>query len=131
MQPRYAQLSSAGSTPWFPTDWWRNPMVFGISVVSSGNASWQIDVTMDDPTGQFPNPGLNPGQPAGAAPGQAGGRVVAVFPSTACAGGGVTPGSSQTPAIGFISQPIAAWRLTLVSSGTSPVTATVLQPGPR
>src|SRR6266436_2333906 len=75
MQPTYATLSSSGSTRWFPADWWRNPISpLGVSVISSGGAAWTLDVTLDDPSGQFPNPLLNPGAPSGAGPGTIGGK---------------------------------------------------------
>jgi hypothetical protein len=134
LQPRYATLSSSGSTPWFPTDWWRNPINLGISVVSTGGANFQIDVTADDPTGEFPNLGLNPGAPAGTSGGgTVGGRVVSVLPSTACFGGGVPPNTTNTvgSVYGSILSPIAAWRLTVNNSSLGPVTASVLQGGPR
>jgi len=103
--------------------------VFAVAVVSTG-AAWTFDVTVDDPTGTYPNPALNPGAP--------GGRNVTAFPSSAI------PGSSQSggSAGGVTSQlfglnynglplPIAAYRLTILSATGGTVTATVLQPGPR
>jgi hypothetical protein len=55
---------------WFPTDWWGNPIALGVSViviviVSGLSRTWQLDIAMDDPTGEYPNPTLNPGVPAG------------------------------------------------------------------
>lgn len=90
-------------------------MNLDISVQSSGG-SWQIDVTMDDPTRNYPKPTLPPSSP------------VSVFASSARAGGFV--GSGVGNAIRAITQPIAAWRLTSnsgVVGGT--ITATVLQQG--
>lgn len=132
MQPRYVTLSSSGSSPWFQTDWWRNPIALGVEVVSNSTTpNWSFDVTMDDPTGLYPNPTLNPGQPAGAAPGQLGGKVVSVFSAASLFGSSnLTSTVSSGSAIGAILQPIAAWRITQNStSGT--ITATVLQAGPR
>lgn len=132
MQPKYATLSSSGSTPWFQVDWWRNPIQLGVQVTSnSSTPNWSIDVTMDDPTGLYPNPTLNSGQPAGSAPGQIGGKSVNVFAASTLLGSSNLASSvSSANAIGVINQPIAAWRLTQNStSGT--ITATVLQAGPR
>src|SRR5258705_7593806 len=128
MQPIYAVLSSSGSTRWFQTDWFRGRMQLGVSVVSgSSTPNWSLDVTMDDPTGYYPNPSLNPGTfPPGS-----GGKAVTVF-SAASLFGSSNLASSVSSASGIcvINQPITAWRLTQNStSGT--VTASVLQPCPR
>jgi len=131
LQPVYATLSSSGSTRWFQVDWWRNPQPLGISVAittnnSSASGTYQIDVTIDDPTGFYPNPALNPGN-AQFSPNGLGGKTVTVFQSSAI--GGPTANSSVN-FIGTLTTPIAAWRLT--QNSTSNVTvATVLQPGPR
>ncbi len=134
MQPTYTSLSSSGSTRWFQSDWWRNPISpLGISVISSGGAAWTLDVTLDDPSGQFPNPLLNPGAPSGAGPGTIGGKNVTVYNSSQIFGSSQSGGSSGgvTAQAFAITQPIAAWRLTLNNSSLGPVAATMLQGGPR
>ena len=128
MQPTYAALSSSGSTRWYQTDWWRNPIALGVSVVSgSSTPNWSLDVTMDDPTGFYPNPSLNPGTFVQGA----GGKAVTVFSAASLFGSSnLASAASSANAIGVINQPITAWRLTQNStSGT--VTASVLQGGPR
>jgi hypothetical protein len=95
--------------PWFPVDWWRNPFQVGVSVSSSGGASWTIDATVDDPTGTYPNPLLN-SSPTG--------RTVTVFNSSQLCGStqsGESSGGVTAQAFS-IAQPIAAWRLTLNNS---------------
>jgi hypothetical protein len=132
VQPRYITQSSSGSSPWFPIDWWRNPTQIGLSVTSlSTTPSWSVEVTMDDPTGQFPNPTLNPGQPAGTSGGgTVGGKTVNAFASSAVGTLNGTAGGSSANAIGAILQPIAAIRITQ-NSTSGAATLTVLQAGPR
>lgn len=116
--PIYATVSSTGGTnhsPWKLVNWHVTPINLGLVVQSSGG-NWQIDVCVDDPTNTFPNPSLPSSAP------------VTIFQSSQCAGGGVTAAAGN--AIGVITQPIAAWRLT--STSTTPggtVTATGLQSG--
>jgi hypothetical protein len=99
----------------------------GVSVITTGlSSNWSLDVTVDDPTGFYPNPTLNPGQPATAAPGQMGGRVVSILSASGFGG----PGPSSSNWYGVLTGPIAAWRITNNSTAGT-VTATVLQPGPR
>lgn len=119
MYVQYVTISSSTgatvSSQWKTVGWYVTPINLGITV-NSTSGNYQIDVTMDDPTRTYPNPTL------------ASSIAVTVFPSTACAGGGITPGTGN--AIGVITQPIAAWRLTSTSTtagGT--ITATVLQAG--
>jgi hypothetical protein len=98
---------SSLSSPWFSVNWQANPINIGLAVIS-GSTNWRVDVTMDDPFGTFPS---------SAGP--------TVFTSTAL-GGGIAAGSTAG-GIGSITTPIAALRLTVVSSGTA--TMTVLQSG--
>jgi len=85
-------------------------------------------VTLDDPTGTYPNPLLNPGAPGGAAPGSIGGKNVTVYASSQLFGSSQSGGSTGgVPAQAFsIPQAIAAWRLTLNNSSFGSVGATVL-----
>lgn len=103
-----ATTQSSLSSPWFSVNWQANPINIGLAVIS-GSTNWRVDVTMDDPFGTFPS---------SAGP--------TVFSSTGTNGGGITPGSTAG-GFGAILQPIAALRLTVVSSGTA--TLTVLQSG--
>ena len=64
MQPIYITQSSAGSSPWKLTNWHcTGPMNIGVSVVGNSTSTWQIDYTVDDPTGSFPNPTLGASAP--------------------------------------------------------------------
>jgi hypothetical protein len=115
MQPIYVTVSSSGGTnssPWKLANWHVTPINIGIQVQSSGG-NWQIDVTLDDPTRAYPNPSSS---------------SPTIFQSSQCAGGGVAAAAGN--AVGVITQPIAAWRLTSTSTtlgGT--ITASVLQAG--
>ena len=105
--PRYITVTSTSSSPlsspWFSVDWYANPINIGLAVISNSSA-WNVDVTMDDPFGNYPS---------SAGP--------TVFTSTATSGGGIAAGSTVS-AIGAITTPIAALRLTVSSSGTSTLT---------
>ena len=83
-------------------------MNIGVSVVGNSSSTWQIDYTVDDPTGNYPNPTL--------------GSAVTVFSTTS--------GSSAATYASFTT-PVAAIRLTLnvLSSAGGKVTATILQAG--
>lgn len=108
MQPQYVTVTSSGSSPWQLVNWHATPINLGVAVrVASLSSTWQIDVTMDDPTGTYPS---------SAGP--------TIFQSSQVGG----PAGSSTNAIGSISQPIAAWRLTNNSTGGT-ATATVVQSG--
>lgn len=108
MQPRYLTVSSSGSSPWQLVNWHATPINVGFAVrVASLSSTWQLDITLDDPTGVYPS---------SAGP--------TIFQSSQV---GTISGSSVN-AIGAITQPIAAWRLTNNSSGGS-VTVTALQAG--
>ncbi|MCK1480480.1 hypothetical protein IVB27_38550 [Bradyrhizobium sp. 197] len=108
MQPRYITQSSSGSSPWQLVGWYASPINIGLAVrVASLSSTWQIDVTMDDPTGVFPS---------SAGP--------TIFQSSQLGG----PAGSSVNAIGAIAQPIAAWRVTNNSTGGS-VTVSALQAG--
>jgi hypothetical protein len=104
VQPTYLSWASTGagsstpSSPWRITNWQaKAPQIHAFQVVvSSTGPNWQIDVTLDDPTGTFPNP------------------VNAVTVWSASAIGGPSAGTGN--AIGYINNPIAAYRLTLSST---------------
>jgi hypothetical protein len=110
MQPVYITQSSSGSSPWKQTNWHcTGPMNIGVSVVGNSTSTWQIDYTVDDPTGSFPNPTLGASAPT-------------VFSSMS---------GSSTPAYATFSTPVAAIRLTMnaLRSAGGKVTATILQAG--
>jgi hypothetical protein len=110
MQPIYIVQSSAGSSPWKQTNWHcTGPMSIGVSVASNSTSTWQIDYTVDDPTGAYPNPTL-------------GSSSVTVFSTTS---------GSSTATYASFSTPVAAIRLTMtaLSSAGGKVTATILQAG--
>jgi hypothetical protein len=110
MQPRYVTVSSSGSSPWQIVNWHSTPINIGFaSLVSGLSSQYQIDVTLDDPSGVYPS---------SAGP--------TVFLSSQAAGGGIA--LSSVGGLGVITQPIAAWRLTNNSTGGS-VTVTALQAG--
>jgi hypothetical protein len=109
MQPIYLTLTSTGSTPWKQTNWHcTGPMNIGVSVVGNSSTTWQVDYTVDDPTGAYPNPTLGSSSPT-------------VFSSF--------NGSSN--AYASFTTPVAAIRLTMnaLSSAGGKVTATILQVG--
>lgn len=107
MQPIYIQQSSVGSTPWKVINWHCNPINIGVSVVGNSTSTWQLDYTVDDPTGAFPNPSIS---------------SPTVFSSLS---------GSSTATYGSFSTPVAAIRLTVnaISSAGARVIATVLQSG--
>lgn len=109
MQPVYVTLSSSGSSPWKLTNWQGYPpMQIGFAVtVASLSSTWQIDVTLADPSSTFSS------------------TAVTVFGASQVGG----PAASSIGAIGSISTcPIAAWRLTNNSTGGS-VHVAALQAG--
>lgn len=108
MQPVTVTLASSGSSAWKSVNWHANPINLGIAVaVSALSSTWQIDVCMTDPINVYPTS-----------------AAATVFQASQVGG----PAASSVNAIGAISQPVAAWRLTNNSTGGS-VTATVLQAG--
>ena len=111
MQPIYVTQTSSGSSPWKLTNWQSNGLMhIGFaSRVSGLSSQYQIDITLDDPTGVFPS---------SARP--------TVFQSSQAAGGGLA--TSSIGGIGAITQPIAAWRVTNNSTAGT-VTVTALQAG--
>lgn len=134
MDPHYVTISSsfANSSPWQLVDRNRNPVNIGLSITSSsssaGTGGFQVDITIDDPQGIFPNLTLN--SSVTFAKGQSFPANVSIFQSSQAAGGGIPAGSLS--AIGFISQPITAFRLTTTSSVPGGnVTLSWLQAGPR
>jgi hypothetical protein len=84
-------------------------MNIGVSVVGNSTSTWQIDYTVDDPTGAYPNPTL-------------GASASTVFSSLS---------GSSTATYASFSTPVAAIRLTMnaLSSAGGKVTATILQSG--
>lgn len=99
MQPIYVTQTSSGSSPWKLANWHQEHSNHGFAVRTNGlSSNWTIEVTMDDPTGVYPS---------SAGP--------TIFLSSQVGG----PSASSTNAIGAIQQPIAAWRLTLTSTGGS------------
>jgi hypothetical protein len=108
MQPIYVTQTSSGSSPRKTINWHVTPIHIGLAARTNGlSSNWQIDVTMDDPSNVYPS---------SAGP--------TVFPSPAVGG----PAITSSNAIGAILQPIAAWRLTVSSTGGS-VTVSALQAG--
>lgn len=111
MQPVYITLTSSGSSPWKVTNWHcMGLMNIGVSVVGNSTSAWQIDYTVDDPTGAYPNPTL-------------GASGVTVYSTTS---------GSSTPTYAAFTTPVAAIRLTinaLSSIAGGKVTATILQSG--
>jgi hypothetical protein len=99
MHPHYVSIPSSfpNSSPWQVIDNVRDPVSLTVAIQSSG-ANWQVDVAVDDPTGVFPNPTLN--SSVSHQPGQSFAANVTIYPSTAFAGGGVTPGAGN--AVGVI-----------------------------
>jgi hypothetical protein len=129
MQPQYASVPSSGGTlsvsEWFLTDRQRNPVQLGYSIISSSlsalSSGATLQVTFDDPTGQYPNPLSSP-----AAPGAPSSNpYTTAWPSSAV--GGPAAGA---PSAGFIEGPIAAWRLANTSTAGTAI-ASVIQSGPR
>jgi hypothetical protein len=84
-------------------------MNIGVSVVGNSTSTWQIDYTVDDPSGAYPNPTLGSSNPT-------------VFSSMS---------GSSTAMYGGFTTPVAAIRLTMnaLSGAGGKVTATILQAG--
>lgn len=57
MQPVYVTVTPSGSSPWKLTNWHATGLMnIGFGVKTSGlTSTWQVDVTMDDPTNVFPS----------------------------------------------------------------------------
>jgi hypothetical protein len=111
MQPIYVTLSSSGSSPWKLANWHSTPQMFGFQANSTGGSNFQIDATLEDPTGVYPNP--NSSAPT---------TFTLVTASSTAA----------TPLVtGLTSLAIAAWRLTVntPSSAGAKVTLVGLQAG--
>ena len=83
-------------------------MNIGASVAGNSTSTWQIDYTVDDPTGAYPNPTLGTSSPT-------------VFSSF----------NGSSSAYAAFTTPVAAIRLTVnaLSSAGGRVTATMLQAG--
>jgi len=83
--------AGSGSSPWKLTNWHcTGPMNIGVSVVSNSTSTWQIDYTLNDPSGTFPNP--------------VGTSAITVFSTTS---------GSSTPTNAAFTTPVAAIRLTM------------------
>src|ERR1700757_4886588 len=109
MEPIYVTVTSSGSSPWKLTNWHVRTMNIGFGVRTNGlSSNWQIDITMDDPTGVYPS--------------SAGPTIFQSSQTT----NGIAGGSSN--AVGANTTPIAAWRVTNPSTGGT-VTVTALQAG--
>jgi hypothetical protein len=109
MQPVYLVQSSSGSSPWKLTNWHcTGEMNIGIAVACNSTSTWQIDYTVDDPTGSFPNPSLGSSNPT-------------IFSSF----------SGSSSAYASFTTPVAAIRLTMnaQSSAGGKCTASILQTG--
>jgi hypothetical protein len=110
--PIYVTLTSSGSSPWkLANVHVTSVQQFGFQVNSTGGSNFQIDATLEDPTGVFPNP--NSSSPTT--------FTLATASSTAA-----------TPfVVGISSIAIAAWRLTLntPSSAGAKVTLAAIQTG--
>lgn len=110
MQPIYITATSSGSSPWKQTNWHcTGPMNIGVSVAGGSSSTWQVDYTVDDPTGAYPNPVLPSSAP------------VTIFSSF----------TGSSAAYASFTTPVAAIRLTVsaLSSAGSKVVATILQAG--
>jgi hypothetical protein len=109
VQPITVTLSSSGSSQWKLTNWQGDPpMQIGFQITAASlSSTYQIDVTLQDPSSTFSSSTLSVLQAS-----QVGG-----------------PSASSISGVGSISTcPIAAWRLTNNSTGGS-VQATALQAG--
>lgn len=129
-RPNYVSVTSSGGTssvsPWQLVDWQRNPCQLSFQLAGTGLSSQaRIDVTLDDPTGQFPNPGSQLFPPFSGGPSSS--PFVNAVPATVIGAPTVT-GTNVT--IFSINQPITAWRVNNTSSAGS-VVCTMLQSGPR
>lgn len=114
MQPIYVTQTSSGSSPWKLTNWHSDGVMnIGFGVRTSGlTSTWQVDVTMDDPTNTFPS---------------SAGPTIFQSSQTGSSANGVLAGGSSN-AIGNILMPIAAWRVTNNSTAGT-VTVTAVQTG--
>jgi hypothetical protein len=116
MQPRYLTLTStAAPSPWQLTNWHCTPQELSFQVISAGS-SYNIQVTLEDPTGTYPNP--NSSSPT----------AFTVFTGSSNAIFGL--GSSATVPL---TEPIAAFRFTLTAlstlGGATSVTFVSMQSG--
>lgn len=137
MLQNYATVSSTGAniaSPWKIVDWWRNPFGLSIAVYSSGGNYW-VEATLEDPTSITARPSSastssNVTFVSSAVSVGSSALVPGVFLASALSGGGIAAGAVN--AVGYISQPIAAWRIVTSSSTAGGTIAAVsLQSGPR
>jgi hypothetical protein len=130
MQPIYISVPSNGLgtavSPWQLVDRQRDPIALGFSIVSISTSPLSsgatLQVSFDDPSGQYPNPLSSPSPGVGA---PSSNPFVTAFNSSAIGGS-----PAGNPSAGFISGPIAAWRVANLSTAGTAL-ASVLQGGPR
>lgn len=109
MQPHYITVTSSGSSPWQPIGYYVSPINVAVSVVGNSTSTWQVDYTLDDPFGDYPNPTLGASAPT-------------VYSSLS---------GSSNATYATLSTPVAALRLTMnvLSSAGGKVTMTLMQAG--
>lgn len=110
MQPVYLTQSSSGSSRWLVLNYFgKSPANVGVSVACNSTSVFQIDWTMDDVSGSFPNPTLGSSSPT-------------IFSS-------FTGSSTQYAVFGNITPAAVRLTITTLSSAGGKCTATVLQYG--
>lgn len=109
MQPTFVTLSSSGSSPWKPVNWWLSPQQISFTVISTGGSSWAIEVCYEDPSDTFASP-------------------VSTSPTAFTL---LSGSSNQVVALGSSLAPIAGYRFQLnaPSSAGASVTLAVNQSG--
>lgn len=115
--------SSVGGTQWKLANWHISPQILSAGLTFSSttlSVSGSIEFTNDDPTLVYANP--------------TSGAVPTVFTSTSHVSGpsSIAPTGPAWGAVnndGAVSAPIAAWRLTITSTSSGSVFASVIQAG--
>lgn len=135
MRPVYLQVNPGSSqSRWWVPDWNLEHVHIGLAVYDPSSAGWSVMVTMDDPTGTYPQPVLNPSYPT-INHGSSGAQVNSFYSGEVGGWGGnssavfsdycfSSPNSGNV--IGGISQPVAGIQL---SSSSPDVVLTILQAG--